>query len=234
MTHLYLAQENKSRTIRVTHVFAMSHKDHESALKVSTEVGSRLCGSKAAMTSDRMVSDLMLPLWEEVLWLFLDAWDSVRLRTTSTQWNVPRRYGPYGELFCFFFLKKEPMVLRELVRLRPSIRLHGNLLFLLMQKKPTFAPDSEAFNSYIGDGFQVPELKGGSEASEDEQADSSSGNNLGNGALFVIGLHRSGGAIAHFLQDWEVAKVALSCHVALDMRCQELYEVERRRDWFGF
>ena len=27
------------------------------------------------MTSDRVVSDLMLPLWEEVLWLFLDAWD---------------------------------------------------------------------------------------------------------------------------------------------------------------
>ena len=24
----------------------------------------------------------MLPLWEEVLWPFLDAWDSVRLRTT--------------------------------------------------------------------------------------------------------------------------------------------------------
>ena len=39
------------------------------------------------MTSDRVVSDLMLPLWEEVLWSFLDAWDSVRLRTTSSQWN---------------------------------------------------------------------------------------------------------------------------------------------------
>ena len=63
------------------------------------------------MTSAREVSDLMLPLWEEVLWLFLDAWDSVRLRTISTQWNVPGRYGPYGELF-FLLLEKEPMVLR--------------------------------------------------------------------------------------------------------------------------
>ena len=43
------------------------------------------------MTSDRVVSDLMLPLWAEVLWPFLDAWDTVRLRTTFTQWNVPRR-----------------------------------------------------------------------------------------------------------------------------------------------
>ena len=78
-----------------------------------------------------------------------------------------------------------------------------------MQKKPTFVPDSEAFNSYIGDGFLVPELKDGSGASKDEQADNSSENNVGNGALFVIGLHRSGDAIAHFLQDWEVAKVCL-------------------------
>ena len=52
---------------------------------------------------------------------------------------------------------------------------------------------------------------------------------MGNGALFVIWLHGSGDAIALFLQDWEVAKVALSCHVALDMLGQELCEVERRR-----
>ena len=78
-----------------------------------------------------------------------------------------------------------------------------------MQKKPTFVPDSET---------------DGSEASKDEQADSSSENNV----LFVIGLHRSGDAIALF-----VAKVALSCHLALDMLCQELHDVERRRGWFG-
>ena len=53
-------------------------------------------------------------------------------------------------------------------------------------------------------------------------------------ALFVIGLHRSGDAIVLFLQDWEVAKVSLSCHTALDMLCQELHDVERRRGWFGF
>ena len=37
------------------------------------------------MACDREVLDLMLPLWEEVLWPFLDAWDSVRLRTTAKQ-----------------------------------------------------------------------------------------------------------------------------------------------------
>ena len=69
---------------------------------------------------------------------------------------------------------------------------------------PFFHPDSEeancstnreAFNSFIGDGFQVPELEGESEASKDEQAGSSSENNVGNGALFVIGLQGSGDVI---------------------------------------
>ena len=123
--------------------------------------------------------------------------------------GCPRRYGPYGELF-FFLLKKEPMVFRELVRLGPSIRPHGELLFLLVQKKPAVVPDSEAFNSFIGDGFLVLELKGGSGASDDDQADN------------VSNEDGSGDKISRFLQDWEVAKVAMSCHIALDMLCQEL------------
>ena len=77
------------------------------------------CEIEVAMTCGRGGSGLMLPLWEEVLWPFLDAWDSVRLRTISNQWNVPRRCGPHCELF-FVLLKKEPMVLRELVRLGPA------------------------------------------------------------------------------------------------------------------
>ena len=136
------------------------------------------------------------PLWEKV-WPFLDTWDSVRLRTASTQWNIPGKYG-----------------------------LHGDFL---IQKKPAFVPDSEAFNSFIGDGFRVPELKGGSGASDGDQAD-----NVSNEALYVIGLHGSGDKISLFLQDWEMAKVVRSCHMALDMLCQEMYELERRRGWFGF
>ena len=129
----------------------------------------------------------------------------MRLRTTATRWNVPRKH-----------------------------ELCGEHLLLLVQKEPACVPDSGSFNSFVGDGFLVPELKGECEASEDEQANSSSGNNVGNGALFVMGVHGSGDAIALYQQDWEVAKVALSCHIALAMLCQELYEVERRRGWFGF
>ena len=53
--------------------------------------------------------------------------------------------------------------------------------------------------------------------------------NVNNEALHAIGLHGSGDKTSCYLQDWEVAKVALSCHIALDMLCQEPYEVERRR-----
>ena len=64
------------------------------------------------------------------------------------------------------------------------------LLFFLIQKKPAFVPDSEAFNSFIRDGFLVPELNGGCEASGDVQAE-----NVSNEALYVIELHGSGDKI---------------------------------------
>ena len=58
-------------------------------------------------------------------------------------------------------------------------------------------------------------------------------NNVGNDALSVIGLLGSGDTIALFLQD-SAAEVALSCHTALDMLCQEFFDVERRCGRFGF
>ena len=57
------------------------------------------------MTCGRVGSGLVpelwgKPLWEKV-WPFLDGWDSVRVRTASTQWNIPGKYGPHGELLFF-------------------------------------------------------------------------------------------------------------------------------------
>ena len=50
-------------------------------------------------------------LWEkpicEGVWPYLDPWESLFLRTPSVEWNVPRKYGPHGELF-FFLIKMEP------------------------------------------------------------------------------------------------------------------------------
>ena len=47
-------------------------------------------------------------------------------------------------------------------------------------------------------------------------------NNVCNHALHVIGLHGPGDKVSLFLKYWELARVALSCHVALDMLCQEM------------
>ena len=58
-------------------------------------------------------------VWEglgwEGMWPLLDLWDVVGYRTTASIWNVPKKYGPYGELFFFFLKKKELVVLREMV-----------------------------------------------------------------------------------------------------------------------
>ena len=58
------------------------------------------CGRGSSGTVPKMWD---IPLWESV-WPCLDPWDSVRLRTASTHWNVPGKYGPHGE---FFFLSEE-------------------------------------------------------------------------------------------------------------------------------
>ena len=123
-------------------------------------------------------SGLILPLWEEVLWPFLDAWDSVRLRTASTQWNVPGRYGPHGELF-FLLLKKEPRVFSELVRCGPSI-----------------SAEKVKACALIGLHMVAEENSWRSDSGSSVSSSSSDENNMGNDALFVIGLHGSGDTIA--------------------------------------
>ena len=63
------------------------------------------------MTCGRVGSGLVPELWGKHLWEkicpILDAWDSVRLRTASTQWNIPGKDGPHGELL-FLFIQQKP------------------------------------------------------------------------------------------------------------------------------
>ena len=57
------------------------------------------------MASGRRGSDIVPKMWErpfwEGVWHLLDPWDSVRLRTASTHWNVHGKCGPHGELTVF-------------------------------------------------------------------------------------------------------------------------------------
>ena len=129
---------------------------------------------RSPMADDGLLRSLgEKPIWEGV-WPYLDARWIVCVCAQSMEWNVPEKYGP-----------------------------HGGLFFFLIQKKPAIVPNSEAFNSFIGDGFQVPELKGESESSDSYQA-----GNVNNETLHVLGLHGSGDNISLVLQDWELAKVA--------------------------
>ena len=59
--------------------------------------------------------------------------------------------------------------------------------------------------------------------SEDESV-SSSVSRENNGALHVIGLCGLGDKISLLLKDWELARVALSCHIPLDVLCQEMHD----------
>ena len=66
----------------------------------------------------------------------------------------------------------------------------------------------------------------GEARSEDKGVSSSAcrEGNVCNEALHVIGLYGPGDKISLFLKDWNLAKVALSLHMALDMLCQEMHE----------
>ena len=116
--------------------------------------------------------------------------------------------GPYGELF-FFLLKKQPMVLRTLVRFK-AVKACALVGLHMMAEEDSWRMDSGSSFSWS----------------------SSSENNMGNGVFFVIGLHGSGDAIALFLQDWEVAKVALSCHIQ-HWTCCAKNKTKLKGDVFG-
>ena len=82
----------------------------------------------------------------------------------------------------------------------------------------------------IGLHMMAEENSWQSDSGSSVSSSSSGENNEGDDALFVvIGLQGSGDTIALFLQDWEVAKVALSCHIAQDMLSLEMHEVGSER-----
>ena len=42
------------------------------------------------------------------------------MRTSSSAWDVPEKYGPHGELF-FFLIRKEPVALVQAVPFEPFV-----------------------------------------------------------------------------------------------------------------
>ena len=170
--------------------------------------------------------------------LTLDPRDGVRLRTASTHWNVPRKYGPHGELF-FFFLKKEPLVLSELVELGPSISAETvkacALIGLhmvaeedaLRSVRDTFPGLGEMWKYgcpkspvWSGDGYE-------GERSESTSTLEYYEHNVDNLATEVVGQNWSNEVISLLLEDREVGRMALSCHLSMDFLCQEMWDARR-------
>ena len=121
-----------------------------------------------------------------------------------------------------------------------EVRAAWRALLQLLKKEPRvlrFGPsipiETAKACALIGLHMTAEENAWRSDSGSSASSSSSCEDNVGNDALYVVGLHGSGDTIALFLQDWEVAKVALSCHIALDMLCQEMHEVERRRGGSG-
>ena len=74
--------------------------------------------TRVAMACGCVGSGVLQKMWErpfrEGVWSFLGPWDSVLLRTASTHWKVPGKYGPHGEL-CFFLTKKQVVASNEVL-----------------------------------------------------------------------------------------------------------------------
>ena len=183
------------------------------------------------------------PVWEGV-WPYLNPLNSVCVcsSTASMEWNVPRKYGPHGELF-FFLVQMEPATVPGSETFSP--------FFNADSRTPFFAADvlkecalaalhviAEAGRDGkigcrapgLGDEWKMgcpksPMWESEGAARSEEESVSSSGSregNVSNEALHVISLHGPGDKISLFFKDWELANVTLSCHMALDMLCQDM------------
>ena len=170
---------------------------------------------------------------------------TVSLRTASTEWNVPGKYRPHGELF-FFLIQKETAIVPNSEAVCPFFHADIRTPFFTAEVLKKCAPIALHIVAEDGeggeDGCHAPDLgderkvgcpkspmweSEGQAWSEDESVSSSGfrGGNVSNEALHVIGLYGPGDKISLFFKDWELAKMALSCHMALDMLCQEMHEV---------
>ena len=151
-------------------------------------------------------------------------WDVGRLRTSSCFWNVPR------------LIKKEPFAITEAVQLKSFVPAE-TLKTCALTGLHLMAAEGESGSR----GSQAPDSgdmwRHGCSESPDWNSDGerwSEGEGLSSSdfrehyveslALRVIGLKWSGEKFSLFLEDWELARVASSCHIALDMLCQEMRE----------
>ena len=75
---------------------------------------------RSPMADDGLRSLGEKPIWEGVL-LYLDAMDTVCLRTVSMEWNMPGKCGPHGVLL-FFLIQKKPAIVPATILSTSSVQ----------------------------------------------------------------------------------------------------------------
>ena len=136
-------------------------------------------------------------LWEK-FGPFRDPWDSVRLRTAVE----------HGELFFFLVMKKPVVASNEML---PDPFVSAETRHSLIKETCGDATAQKA-RSGTATACRGPKVEVFLRLTFCEH-------NVESLALHVIGLNGSGEKVSLFLEDWELARVALGCHVALDGCC---------------
>ena len=158
------------------------------------------------------------------------AWTrGTRLRTASSCRGVPVKYGPRGELL--FLIKKEQVLASNEVPSNPFVSVETlkvcALIGLHLLAAEGEAGSSGSQSPVLGDMWRhgCPmslEWISSCSASETSCGGEEYEHNNECRAIEVIGQDRSSEVAALFLQDWELGRVALSCHMAMDLLCREM------------
>ena len=148
-----------------------------------------------------------------------DPWDVVRLRTSPRRWNDPGK----GHTASFSSsssgrsrwlsrrqCRSSPLVSAETLKACALIGLH---LLATEDEAGSKRQSASGFRRHVSHGRKAKALLLLSSANATWKA-----------LLRMLRSKTSQVEGPLFLEDWELVKVALSCHIALDMLCQEMHE----------
>ena len=160
------------------------------------------------------------PFWEGV-WPCLDPWDSVRLRTASTFWNALAKSSSslIRRSQWWFGATCQPFVSAET---QMACALIGLQLFAAEGGAASSGGQSPELGNMWRQGRpKSPEWVGSCSASETSLGRDMYEHNDECRAIEVVGEDWSSD-VALFVEDWELGRVALSCHMTMDLLCQEM------------
>ena len=166
------------------------------------------------------------------------AFGPIWIRGTPCVCAQPPRTGMFrgsmGRMASSFsFYMKEPMVLSELVEFGPfipaeTVKACALVCLHMMAEENAFRSNSDSPD--FGDMwmYDCPKSSVWSSGginwagSESTSSFEEYEQNVESLALEVIGQNWRGEMVSLFLEDWEVGRVALSCHMAMDLLCLEM------------